>query len=59
MTSEEKEIGIKDWYDNETHELTQSSNTNKNYLKERMKINMLKGVSSEDERHIILKQIYK
>ena len=59
LTAEEKEIGIKDWYDNETHELTQSSNTNKNYLKERMKIKMLKGVPSKDERHIILKQIYK
>ena len=57
LTSEEKEISIKDWYDNKTHELTQKSNTKNNYLKERMKIKMLKGVPSLDERHIILKEI--
>lgn len=57
FTSEEIEVPIKDWYDIKTNKLTQKSNTKENYLKVRMNIQLLKGVSSKDERHTILDNI--
>ena len=46
-----------DWYDKETGELTHKSNKEKNELKVRFEQPVFKGVLSEDERHIILKDI--
>jgi|TARA_B100000287_G_scaffold402832_1_gene424111 hypothetical protein len=57
FTSEQISQVVKDWYDKETGELTHKSNKEKNELKVRFEQPVFKGVLSEDERHIILKDI--